>query len=161
PAGSPARQESNEGSGSLDLAIEGMHCASCVQTIEGALKGVPGVADALVNLGTGRAHVIGRGLDEATLVSAVSATGYRARLASQTTPHEEEKREARELSEIGVRTLVSAALTVPVLVIAMGHIAFRGRELVELALTLPVYLWAGRPFLSGMVTTLKHRTANM
>jgi Cu+-exporting ATPase len=164
PPSAPAEEsaaELNDGSGSLDLAIEGMHCASCVQTIEGALKGVPGVTDALVNLGTGRAHVIGRGLDEATLVSAVSATGYGARLASQTTPHEEEKREARELSEIGVRTLVSAALTVPVLVIAMGHIVFPGRELVELALTLPVYFWAGRPFLTGMVTTLKHRTANM
>ena len=165
PASAPAEragpQEASEGYGSLDLAIEGMHCASCVQTIEGALKAVPGVTEALVNLGTARAHVTGRRLDEATLVSAVSATGYGARLASQTTPHEEEKREARELSEIGTRTLVSAALTVPVLVIAMGHIVFPGRELVELALTLPVYLWAGRPFLSGMVTTLQHRTANM
>ena len=161
PADPSSPGEVQDGSQSLDLAIEGMHCASCVQTIESALRGVPGVTEALVNLGTARAHVTGRSLDGAALASAVSATGYGARLASQTTPHEEEKREGRELSEIGKRTLVSAALTVPVLVIAMGNFVFPGRDLLELALTLPVYLWAGRPFLSGMVSTLRHRTANM
>ena len=39
------------------LAIEGMHCASCVASVERALKAVPGVADASVNLATETAHV--------------------------------------------------------------------------------------------------------
>ena len=43
----------------------------------------------------------------------------------------------------------------------MGDIHFPGRDLVQFALTLPVYLWAGRPFLSGMVRTVRHKTANM
>jgi Cu+-exporting ATPase len=160
PAPSPA-SEPEDAPRSLDLAIEGMHCASCVQTIETALTSVPGVTEAQVNLATGRAHVSGRNLDGAALVAAVSATGYGARAASETSLRDEERREAQELADIGRRTLVSAGLTLPVLVIAMGHFVFPGREVVELALTLPVYLWAGRPFLSGMLQTLKHRTANM
>jgi Cu+-exporting ATPase len=159
PMFGPAAPDQNPKS--VELAIDGMHCASCVRTIETALEKVPGVSEALVNLGTGRARVAGEGLDSGNLIAAVEATGYGARAAADTTPHEEEKREARELGDILRRTIVSAALTLPVLVIAMGDIRFRGRELVQLALTLPVYLWAGRPFLSGMVQTLKHRTANM
>src|SRR5208283_2524564 len=40
-----------------DLAIGGMHCASCVARVEGALGGVSGVQDARVNLATQRATV--------------------------------------------------------------------------------------------------------
>src|SRR5262245_10589746 len=44
----PARSDES----SLGLSIQGMHCASCVTTIEKALSSVPGVAEASVNLGT-------------------------------------------------------------------------------------------------------------
>ena len=37
------------------FAIKGMHCASCVYTSEKALKAIPGVTDAVVNLATGKA----------------------------------------------------------------------------------------------------------
>jgi cation transport ATPase len=43
----------------------------------------------------------------------------------------------------------------------MGDLHFPGRFLVQFALTLPVYLWAGRPFLAGMFRTLRHRPAQM
>jgi copper chaperone CopZ len=41
----------------ISLPIKGIHCASCVGRVEQALKGVPGVADANVNLATERAQV--------------------------------------------------------------------------------------------------------
>ena len=41
----------------LDLPVKGMHCAACVGKVERALKAVPGVTDATVNLATGRARV--------------------------------------------------------------------------------------------------------
>jgi Cu+-exporting ATPase len=56
---------------------------------------------------------------------------------------------------------VAAALTLPVVVISMAELHFPGRNALLLALTLPVYLWAGAPFLAGAVRTLSHRTANM
>ena len=39
------------------LRVSGMHCASCVGRVESALKAVPGVAEASVNLLTGEAAV--------------------------------------------------------------------------------------------------------
>ncbi|MBI2860454.1 MAG: copper-translocating P-type ATPase [Chloroflexi bacterium] len=39
------------------LSVGGMTCASCVAHVEGALKGVPGVKGAVVNLATGKASV--------------------------------------------------------------------------------------------------------
>ena len=41
----------------IELAISGMHCASCVGRVESALAAVPGVAQASVNLATERASV--------------------------------------------------------------------------------------------------------
>jgi len=138
-----------------------MHCASCVSTIEQALAQVPGVSEASVNLGTARAQVAGENLDAGRLIEAVRASGYEARLAADTTPQEQKARVQRETREYLRRTLLSTALTLPVLVVSMAEIHFPGRDLALLALTLPVYLWAGWPFLSGMVRTLAHRTANM
>jgi Cu+-exporting ATPase len=162
PAGAtvpaPAARPPSE---SMSLAIEGMHCASCVTTIEKALSGVPGVAEASVNLGTARAEVRGAGLDASRLAEAVRASGYDARPAIDTTPDAEERRARRETREMLRRTVVAAVLTLPVLVISMAGLGFPGRNFVLLALTLPVYLWAGSPFLTGAVRTLRHRTANM
>src|SRR4051812_48816625 len=62
----------------FDLAVEGMTCASCVGRVEKALKRVPGVTDAAVNLATERAHVTGLGIDAETLVAAVDRTGFHA-----------------------------------------------------------------------------------
>src|SRR5437667_73620 len=43
----------------IELAVEGMTCASCVGRVERALKAVPGVTEAIVNLATERASVRG------------------------------------------------------------------------------------------------------
>jgi Cu+-exporting ATPase len=145
----------------VSLALVGMHCASCVATIEKALEEVPGVASASVNLGTGYAEIEGQHLNTSRLIEAVRASGYDARPAVEARPFADEARRRREMRDVLLRTVVAAALTVPVLAISMGGLEFRGRDIVQLLLTLPVYLWAGWPFLSGMVRTLRHRTANM
>src|SRR5205809_7800843 len=67
-----------------ELVVTGMTCASCVASVEDALRGVPGVRDADVNLATERARVE---LDpsrasEATLVRAVERAGYGALVLS-------------------------------------------------------------------------------
>jgi Cu+-exporting ATPase len=64
------------------LAIEGMHCASCAQSIERALNKVAGVSHAEVNFGTERATVdlADPSVDAQALVAAVRHAGYDARL---------------------------------------------------------------------------------
>ncbi|MGO4304704.1 heavy metal translocating P-type ATPase [Cupriavidus sp. RAF12] len=64
----------------IDLTIADMTCASCVGRVERALRAVPGVLDAQVNLATERASVtVLRGtIEAATLAAAVSGAGYAA-----------------------------------------------------------------------------------
>ena len=145
----------------VDLSLQGMHCASCVSTIEKALASVDGVTAASVNLGTSRARVQGEDLDPARLVEAVRQSGYGASPLQERTPDDDRAREQTEVRDALRRTIVAALMTLPVLVISMAGLRFRGSEVVQLVLTLPVYLWAGWPFLTGMVRTLRNRTANM
>ena len=64
------------GTGTFALDVEGMTCASCVARVERALKAVPGVQSASVNLATERADVTGAAVDRALLIKAVEEAGY-------------------------------------------------------------------------------------
>ena len=73
-----------------------------------------------------------------------------------------------ELSSMSLRLWVSAALSLPLLVLAMGDmvsfttdIPVRTRILIELALATPVSLWGAWPFFARAVASLKHRSLNM
>ena len=66
----PARTPGSSAA-TVTLPIEGMTCASCVGRVERALKEVPGVTDAVVNLATERAAVSGDNLDRSQLVAAI------------------------------------------------------------------------------------------
>src|ERR1700744_2583580 len=61
------------------LHIEGMHCGSCAALIDKALRAVPGVQNAAVNLTTGMARIEGSP-DPAALVQPVEDAGYHARI---------------------------------------------------------------------------------
>ena len=67
---------------SVRLSVEGMTCASCVSRVEKALKSVPGVDFAEVNLATETAEVklLGRDFDSAALVAAIQKAGYTGKL---------------------------------------------------------------------------------
>lgn len=73
----------------VDLAVEGMTCASCVARVEKRLSQVPGV-QASVNLATESAHVrLPDGTDAADLVAAVRRAGYDARITGDSVPAEQ------------------------------------------------------------------------
>jgi heavy metal translocating P-type ATPase len=105
----------------VDLAIEGMTCASCVARVERALKAVPGVTSAAVNLATERATVTGSG-DPAALIRAVADAGYHARAAAPAMAAADETaaKKAAEVSVLRRDVLIAAALTLPVFVLEMG-----------------------------------------
>src|SRR5690606_12622318 len=66
----------------IELSVEGMTCASCVGRVERALKAVPGVTGAAVNLVSERATIEGSA-DAAALIAAIATAGYDARLIGQ------------------------------------------------------------------------------
>jgi len=64
----------------LSLPVEGMTCASCVGRVERALKAVPGVQLAAVNLATERADVtFSAAADPQAVVDAIERAGYSVR----------------------------------------------------------------------------------
>ncbi|MEN9437060.1 MAG: hypothetical protein RIR09_1715, partial [Pseudomonadota bacterium] len=69
----------------LDIGIGGMTCASCVGRVEKALKKVPGVTNATVNLATESARIAfeGDAHMEARLRRAVRDAGYEPRSPEQ------------------------------------------------------------------------------
>ncbi|MGO9023514.1 MAG: heavy metal translocating P-type ATPase [Beijerinckiaceae bacterium] len=63
----------------LSVQISGMTCASCVSRVEKALRAVPGIRDASVNLATERAKISFSGKPPiAAMTAAIKAAGYEA-----------------------------------------------------------------------------------
>jgi copper chaperone CopZ len=63
------------------LDISGMSCEKCVQFVTQALKSVPGVREAEVNLAENRAVVKHEDAETAALITAVEEEGYGAEQA--------------------------------------------------------------------------------
>lgn len=111
-----------------ELAIEGMSCASCVGRVERALKAVPGVSEASVNLATERATVRGLATVEA-LVAAVKKAGYEAQVRDPVQADSGEDAAAQkdaEQASLKRDLLIAAALSLPVFMIEMGSHLVQG-----------------------------------
>jgi Cu+-exporting ATPase len=86
---------------------------------------VPESTRASVNLGTAR-PVRGRGLDPERLVAAVRESGYGAAPLDDADALEQEAAARRQTRDVLRRTLIAAALTVPVVVVSMADVMFPG-----------------------------------
>ena len=108
----------------IDIGVGGMTCASCVAHVEKALRGVPGVIEATVNLATERASVralSGPGLSE-RLRKAIVEAGYEPRnIETDAGAGDRERaRRAEEMQTLQKRLLIAAALAAPVVILEMG-----------------------------------------
>ncbi|WP_238897737.1 heavy metal translocating P-type ATPase [Achromobacter xylosoxidans] len=107
--------------GTVELAVGGMTCASCVGRVEKALKAVPGVTEATVNLATERATV--RGVAAvADLIAAIEKVGYEASPVDTGAQADEEAAEKKdaERAELKRDLTLAAVLALPVFVLEMG-----------------------------------------
>lgn len=105
-----------------ELRVEGMTCASCVSRVEKALKAVPGVIDASVNLATEKATV--RLISEATEITALEAAvrgaGYDVRKVVADVSDEGKDRHTVEMRTLKSMLVLSALLTLPLFLLEMG-----------------------------------------
>ncbi|HUQ19821.1 MAG TPA: cation transporter, partial [Gemmatimonadaceae bacterium] len=160
-----------------ELAVSGMTCAACVSRVEKSLSRVPGVESAGVNLATNRATIEfdPKAADVDALIQAVSNAGYSARNTSSVGLSSEAARAAEavevrarrdEYNTLKRKFVIAAALSLPVLIIAMSHgkislLDFAGANRVQLILTIPVIFYCGAQFYRGAWASLRHRAADM
>jgi Cu+-exporting ATPase len=148
----------------VELVISGMTCASCAHRIERKLNGLDGVT-ATVNYATEKARVsYPEELDPQELIGQVQAAGYAAVLpappatdgASEAAPESDPTRTLR------TRLLVSLALSVPVVAMAMVPVLqFTYWQWLSLTLAAPVLVWGALPFHRAAWANLRHGAATM
>ena len=154
-----------------NLAVQGMHCASCVARVEGALNRVPGVKEVRVNLATERASVRldPARVDEAALARAAAVAGYSARRA-ELLPGEGadalRRERAVQVDYWRRRLLAGVVLTLPLIFLGSAPLdRWLGLHtpvswvMLPMAAALQVYL--GAPYYLGAWHRLKQGTSNM
>lgn len=162
------------------VPIGNMHCSSCVARVELALSNAPGVISARANLGPNAVDIEYRpdSVDFAAITKAIESAGYRV-----AEPKIEAESEALDPAEAAneqeYRSLMrkfwfAAAISIPVMAFSYPDLIPGLREWMPMGsdtrrivwallgvLSLPVLVWAGSQFFTGMWDALKHRAANM
>ncbi len=153
------------------LSLTGITCASCVLSIERALKAVPGVQQVDVNFAQRSATVLTNTLiTPDSLVNAVKKAGYGASLVDN--PEQEEQLKT-QLEQAYYRSLVyktsfAAIVSIPLIIMGtfgwmpalispIGHFI----NLVLCVLTLCVLIYSGGHFFTGAWKALLNHNANM
>ncbi|MDO9495561.1 MAG: heavy metal translocating P-type ATPase, partial [Nocardioides sp.] len=150
----------------IELEISGMTCASCANRIERKLNKLDGVT-ATVNYSTEKAKVTyDPSVSTEVLVGAVEAAGYRAALPKPKDTREasagDEEEGADPTRPLRQRLLGSAALTIPVIAMAMAPaLQFTYWQWLSLTLAAPVVVWAAWPFHRAAWTNLRHGATTM
>ncbi len=144
----------------LDLGVGGMTCASCVSRVEKALKKVPGVQDATVNLATESARVSYAPSPQmdAQIRRAVRNAGYEPRVAKEELP--EDLSPWAGFAPVAIGLLLSAPLVVPMLGDLLGkHWMLPAWQ--QFLLATPVQFILGARFYKAGWHALKALTGNM
>jgi Cu+-exporting ATPase len=159
----------------IELPVEGMTCASCVNRIERFLKKTPGVEDATVNLATELAtiHYLPDQAGTAELVGAIEAAGYDVRsvpdpavavdpLAEAT--DEESLERVREARALLVRAVASIAVALGIMVAMFWPQTAASVETLNWTALIPatfIQVWGGGRFYRAAWRALRHGTTNM
>ena len=157
----------------IDLDISGMTCASCAARIEKKLNRMPGVT-ASVNYATEKATVLAHPeVSTEDVIATVAATGYGAavptpRVPSQDSADGDGGHESRpqhhhgSTGELRTRLWISAALALPVLLLAMIPVLqFDNWQWLALTLSAPVAVWGAWPFHRAAFNSARHGGVGM
>jgi P-type Cu+ transporter len=154
--------------GHIRLSISGMSCAGCVTTVEGALRAVPGVVTASVNLADRSAEVTGT-VAPTVLLDAIKSAGYEA--AELRGADDEAIKEASEMAYyrglLG-KAIVAASIGFPLFLGGVTGVLpklstpdGRGFWLAAGVATAVVMTYAGGHFFLGAWKSFKAHNANM
>ncbi|MFV5467416.1 heavy metal translocating P-type ATPase [Acinetobacter towneri] len=158
----------------IELSIDGMTCASCVTRVEKALKKVPGVEQANVNLATEHAWIQPNAtVSSQDLIRAIQKAGYDAKLLQHDSNEQHDKKNL-EQQQLKRDLVISLILALPVFILEMGshmipafhmwvmhNIGQQQSWLIQFALTTLVLLLPGRRFYQKGIPALLHFAPDM
>ncbi len=153
-----------EGGCRLNLAVPDAYCASCIQSIEGALAPLPGVRQARVNLDRRRVRIdFDPGVDPQVLSEAVTQSGYRNHPVDSASDEGQDP----ALRELLLALAVSAFATVHTMFFSEAVWSGVGGDTRTLfywlsaLVAVPAVAYAGRPFFRSAFAALRVGRANM
>lgn len=159
-----------DGSSSMDMVVEGVHCGGCISRIERSLKALDGVADARLNFTNKRLTLRWNeeGFDPGEAVRSLEKMGYRANPFRPQSADESEAKYTkfllRCLAVAGFAAMNIMLLSVSVWSGNVTDITPETRDLfhwLSAAIALPAAAYAGQPFFRSAFNALRQRQVNM
>lgn len=143
--------------------VTGMSCAKCALSVESMLKSQPGVIDATVNFAGSTVLVdyVPGTTNPGELKKVIQSIGYDLIVQEENADQLLEDSRKNYQKETKQKTLYSALLTIPVVVIGMFFMNMPYANYIMLALSTPVVFWFGRNFFINAWKQAKHFTSNM
>ncbi len=168
------------GTATARIPIKNMHCSSCIIRIELALQMTPGIVSARASLGPNAADIEYQPekVDFDAIRRAIESAGYHV-AEPKIDARSEVLDPAEAANEEEYRSLMrkfwfAAAISIPVMALSYPDLIPGLRDWMPMGsdtrrtvwallgvLSLPVLVWAGSQFFTGMGDALKHRAANM
>lgn len=161
----------NEATQKAELALYGMHCASCARLIEKSLQNTAGAKNVRVNFASEKASILysPRKTSPEKLIMAVKSAGYDAKLLEGRQKDFEKNKRLEELSSQKRQLILSALLSAPLLLIMVsalipglsGFPLLASSGLVSLILAGIIQITVGAVYYKGAFAALKMKTFNM
>ncbi len=153
----------NEEIKKINLSVKGMHCVNCANNIMKKLNMTKGIKYNNVNFSSEKAKIEydGNIIIEENVVKIIENLGYKASTIDIENTEREKIEKAKELYNMKKLLLISAALSIPTLIISMFLMDLPGKAYILLALSTPVQFGIGYYFYRGMFLALRNKTANM
>jgi len=148
------------------IKVGGMMCATCVQTVEAALRALPGVITANVNLANERAYVTYNPsvTTVADMKKAIEDDGYQyLGIAGETSDAEEKAARDADLHDKFMRFVVGFAVSIPLMLLMWVPLGIPMQMLAYgmLIVSTPVFVWVAYPIFKAALTALRNKTLSM
>ncbi|MDB5508347.1 MAG: cadA [Hyphomicrobiales bacterium] len=158
------------GERSIDLAIEGVDCAACLDDIEGTMKSAAGVVSARLNLTTHRLALVFRDAeaDASVLIRTLARAGYKAYPFEQSRVERDEQRRTQWLLKcLAVAGFASMNIMLLSVSVWSGNVADITPETrdffhwLSALIALPAAAYAGQPFFISAIAGVRAGKLNM
>jgi Cu2+-exporting ATPase len=159
-----------DGTAHLDLAVEGIDCAACIDEIEDGLQRLDGIVDARLNYTNHRLSVEWRdgALVPSAIVEELRRLGYRAHPFQARLVEEEETRRTQWLLKcLAVAGFASMNIMLLAVSVWSGNVTDITQETRDFfhwlaaLIALPTVAYAGQPFIQSALGALRNGRTNM